>query len=130
MSATRAVGIHVGDDVETALGEQRARVRIGGVGELFERALHPPFGHRFARMLARIKPDLRVAAAHFEAVDRLAFEAGAEAAMSHALAFGGPGDEVVVALHRVGREIRSEEHTSELQSLMRISYAVFCLKKK
>src|SRR3546814_9495776 len=34
---------------------------------------------------------------------------------------------------RVGqqhRELRSEEHTSELQSLMRISYAVFCLKQK
>src|SRR3546814_3767212 len=30
----------------------------------------------------------------------------------------------------VPEEIRSEEHTSELQSLMRISYAVFCLKKK
>src|SRR3546814_7296113 len=30
----------------------------------------------------------------------------------------------------VERAIRSEEHTSELQSLMRISYAVFCLKKK
>src|SRR3546814_2519793 len=29
-----------------------------------------------------------------------------------------------------GSGIRSEEHTSELQSLMRISYAVFCLKKK
>src|SRR3546814_5924869 len=29
-----------------------------------------------------------------------------------------------------GAEGRSEEHTSELQSLMRISYAVFCLKKK
>src|SRR3546814_8837224 len=29
-----------------------------------------------------------------------------------------------------GRDDRSEEHTSELQSLMRISYAVFCLKKK
>src|SRR3546814_9097466 len=29
-----------------------------------------------------------------------------------------------------GEEIRSEEHTSELQSLMRNSYAVFCLKKK
>src|SRR3546814_4303914 len=28
------------------------------------------------------------------------------------------------------RNVRSEEHTSELQSLMRISYAVFCLKKK
>src|SRR3546814_9678707 len=31
---------------------------------------------------------------------------------------------------RAGRWRRSEEHTSELQSLMRISYAVFCLKKK
>src|SRR3546814_8147220 len=33
-------------------------------------------------------------------------------------------------LWRSGRRRRSEEHTSELQSLMRISYAVFCLKKK
>src|SRR3546814_10832975 len=31
---------------------------------------------------------------------------------------------------RLVRLFRSEEHTSELQSLMRISYAVFCLKKK
>src|SRR3546814_1131027 len=31
---------------------------------------------------------------------------------------------------RVSIHARSEEHTSELQSLMRISYAVFCLKKK
>src|SRR3546814_8716093 len=31
---------------------------------------------------------------------------------------------------RSHRRFRSEEHTSELQSLMRISYAVFCLKKK
>src|SRR3546814_9613976 len=30
----------------------------------------------------------------------------------------------------LGETLRSEEHTSELQSLMRISYAVFCLKKK
>src|SRR3546814_5456479 len=34
-------------------------------------------------------------------------------------------DAKVAAVH-----VRSEEHTSELQSLMRISYAVFCLKKK
>src|SRR3546814_1991167 len=39
-----------------------------------------------------------------------------------------PGQEIEGAL-RLGNE-RSEEHTSELQSLMRISYAVFCLKKK
>src|SRR3546814_13536782 len=31
---------------------------------------------------------------------------------------------------RLAHLLRSEEHTSELQSLMRISYAVFCLKKK
>src|SRR3546814_1038925 len=31
---------------------------------------------------------------------------------------------------RLSKRIRSEEHTSELQSLMRISYAVFCLKKQ
>src|SRR3546814_3416689 len=33
-------------------------------------------------------------------------------------------------LMKVRASLRSEEHTSELQSLMRISYAVFCLKKK
>src|SRR3546814_198358 len=33
-------------------------------------------------------------------------------------------------LHPFDRQFRSEEHTSELQSLMRISYAVFCLQKK
>src|SRR3546814_2622520 len=32
--------------------------------------------------------------------------------------------------HPAAFRLRSEEHTSELQSLMRISYAVFCLKKK
>src|SRR3546814_5954871 len=32
--------------------------------------------------------------------------------------------------HHARAGLRSEEHTSELQSLMRISYAVFCLKKK
>src|SRR3546814_6553488 len=66
-------------------------------------------------------------------------------------AFGGAGAEVVIEEFLTGEEAsffaltdgghvvafgsaqdhkRSEEHTSELQSLMRISYAVFCLKKK
>src|SRR3546814_10397276 len=35
-----------------------------------------------------------------------------------------------IAIWRSRKSDRSEEHTSELQSLMRISYAVFCLKKK
>src|SRR3546814_10372490 len=37
---------------------------------------------------------------------------------------------VVDHLRRIDVAIRLEEHTSELQSLMRLSYAVFCLKKK
>src|SRR3546814_3171953 len=40
------------------------------------------------------------------------------------------GDDVIVFEQSVDAIGRSEEHTSELQSLMRISYAVFCLKKK
>src|SRR3546814_958135 len=40
------------------------------------------------------------------------------------------GSVAVRAGQRVARGDRSEEHTSELQSLMRITYAVFCLKKK
>src|SRR3546814_5180051 len=44
---------------------------------------------------------------------------------------GVPGMPAVKNLGKVGvQSSRSEEHTSELQSLMRISYAVFCLKKK
>src|SRR3546814_2662811 len=35
-----------------------------------------------------------------------------------------------IVLYKDRDRVRSEEHTSELQSLMRISYAVFCLKKK
>src|SRR3546814_3728026 len=64
------------------------------------------------------------------------------AATDHA--FGGQADQRIGALHLLqrvdkaieqgaitGRRVqRSEEHTSELQSLMRNSYAVFCLKKK
>src|SRR3546814_8545710 len=40
------------------------------------------------------------------------------------------GGEVVAERRALALAQRSEEHTSELQSLMRISYAVFCLKKK
>src|SRR3546814_1550108 len=46
---------------------------------------------------------------------------------------GGGRGAFIGAVHRMAARLddqRSEEHTSELQSLMRISYAVFCLKKK
>src|SRR3546814_3674266 len=89
--------------------------------------------------------DRRVTAAHV-AVDRrvadrvLALVAGSQhqpaelVAQRHQQRAAGARLQVLLggvwlaALERIGQ--RSEEHTSELQSLMRISYAVFCLKKK
>src|SRR3546814_7206393 len=49
---------------------------------------------------------------------------GAECAIRRELPFSG------TAPIQITLSLRSEEHTSELQSLMRISYAVFCLKNK
>src|SRR3546814_10736660 len=53
---------------------------------------------------------------------------GAASCLARVAAFGLDAVGDGVAAHRLA--VRSEEHTSELQSLMRISYAVFCLKKK
>src|SRR3546814_3154858 len=52
---------------------------------------------------------------------------GMAAQICYEIIFSG---KVVDKAHRPDFLFRSEEHTSELQSLMRISYAVFCLKKK
>src|SRR3546814_9414824 len=83
------------------------------------------------RRIVRLEDDVpRGRVAKFEELD--AVGAGDER-------IGGiAGNEGAVALtqhflaeaHLAGEDERSEEHTSELQSLMRISYAVFCLKKK
>src|SRR3546814_10595450 len=56
---------------------------------------------------------------------RSCWECG-KAAQDHAARILGEADAQI----RLTNRSRSEEHTSELQSLMRISYAVFCLKKK
>src|SRR3546814_2649556 len=56
-----------------------------------------------------------------------------EAAANGSTSLSRNGNRDIIAKLKVRREcpqLRSEEHTSELQSLMRISYAVFCLKKK
>src|SRR3546814_2721486 len=87
-------------------------------------------GRLFAPMPAKV---IRVAAGVGDRVARgdvlLVLEA---MKMEHGVA--APADGVVAALavaegDLVEEGARSEEHTSELQSLMRISYAVFCLKK-
>src|SRR3546814_6865731 len=81
---------------------------------------------------AGLVADLGIAAGRAEPylVDRLVLserglEARDESVVDRAL-----GEEDRLGTLFPGGELRSEEHTSELQSLMRISYAVFCLKKK
>src|SRR3546814_6747273 len=49
---------------------------------------------------------------------------------SKAVVLTGYGDQKETLITHLTDNVRSEEHTSELQSLMRNSYAVFCLKKK
>src|SRR3546814_6225174 len=56
--------------------------------------------------------------------------------LDNAIKYSSPASLIRIAAVPMGQDVRvsvedrSEEHTSELQSLMRISYAVFCLKKK
>src|SRR3546814_3051892 len=89
----------------------------------------------YESMAAKPTPEMAAARRDFDTFDDFC---------DHLLVFDeerGSGAEAVVGTYRVMRRegaaargqfytSRSEEHTSELQSLMRISYAVFCLKKK
>src|SRR3546814_5711983 len=87
---------------------------------LSRRRYRRPGAGRGAARLSR-RADARRAAARYGPAQRLiVFVSGA-----------GPLPHPTVQHNDLGGgEGRSEEHTSELQSLMRISYAVFCLKKK
>src|SRR3546814_1790929 len=79
---------------------------------------------RLAHMLAR---PYEATSAEAQMIKwRFDWDKAAESTAKIYRAFMPPSAQVVRHQDRV----RSEEHTSELQSLMRISYAVFCLKKK
>src|SRR3546814_1520820 len=94
-----------------------------------------------AEVVAILRADLDPRILPVENLRTKAESASQEVACRHGLRFHdreAPETRLRVIL-RVGKQItavrdfgqfRSEEHTSELQSLMRISYAVFCLKKK
>src|SRR3546814_4792242 len=82
-------------------------------------ALLPPVPETAATIAARLK------LSNAERKRLAAAQAPIDEATSEALAYRRGANGAVDALL-----LRSEEHTSELQSLMRISYAVFCLKKK
>src|SRR3546814_1774236 len=79
--------------------------------------------HTVSSIMLRLSAGPLLCVAHREGP----FKGPARSAHGVEPALRGPAEFVPGA---VGTGIRSEEHTSELQSLMRISYAVFCLKKK
>src|SRR3546814_10083596 len=85
---------------------------------------HPAVGREHLRLLARLGAGRGVGADDRDGVaDRLFHQLARRQQVEIEILF----DDAGIG----GGELhRSEEHTSELQSLMRISYAVFCLKKK
>src|SRR3546814_8465762 len=90
-----------------------------------------PVGESVSRLRARLRVLLRPALARLSRpVARAGFrdQAVRQDQRGRAPACGTGEARLCAAHDRAGH--RSEEHTSELQSLMRISYAVFCLKKK
>src|SRR3546814_4022571 len=102
--------------------------------------LHRNFDVLMAKIRAGEPLDDIAQRVHFRAQAAKAVDRCAKHAYALFSACGGRGIFTDFPLHRylfdiyaargVDIEQRSEEHTSELQSLMRISYAVFCLKKK
>src|SRR3546814_5881709 len=81
-----------------------------------------------ARMRANIRR-LADRLAPFDVVLRPHLKTAKSVDVARQLLAGGNGPATVSTL-RESEYFRSEEHTSELQSLMRISYSVFCLKKQ
>src|SRR3546814_4334830 len=96
---------------------------IVGVGA--SSGLGAAYGRRFAKAGYRVV----LAGRSAEKVEASAAEIQADGGQARALV-GDASQEEDAATFAAAAEARSEEHTSELQSLMRISYAVFCLKKK
>src|SRR3546814_6030893 len=111
------------------VADERERHRVGGIGEA-RRQKGEVGGDRVERAVDRaaggddrIVGHRLIVACFGQNLDGAAFDG--DVARDREPIAGARG----INLHLV-EGARSEEHTSELQSLMRISYAVFCLKKK
>src|SRR3546814_9654940 len=95
---------------------------------LLRKVVPGPDRRGFGEILALFTRRVRLGDLHFEVIDARRLRIGIGDARS-GQQLGDIGL-IIVADARHLRVGRSEEHTSELQSLMRNSYAVFCLKKK
>src|SRR3546814_10347286 len=123
-------------DAPEALFEPRIfagrRFPVGGEGELVEMDRQPhrvetPCRHRRDVGLGRVIVEPRAVEVRRPLLSNQFDEPGADAMLLSDLA---ELQHIAFLQHPSAEPHRSEEHTSELQSLMRISYAVFCLQKK
>src|SRR3546814_6578476 len=112
-----------GDDVFEGQPAMLDGLRLAVPTTLALDGMDPHVSQSFAAALSR----LSAAGARIEEIEVPEF-----AQLAAINAKGGFTSSEAWAWHRdlIARAARSEEHTSELQSLMRSSYAVFCLKKK
>src|SRR3546814_5865818 len=112
IAAVRDGGGEVSEAVEQPVHTLRSLLHLAQLDDRLVDRLHVRLKGGPSRRIERQKVQLvRLGGEHHRLVGDLALDLGVE---------------------RLGGldEVRSEEHTSELQSLMRISYAVFCLTKK
>src|SRR3546814_8259731 len=131
MLALGEQGFDRGDEADCLVDDKVRTWTIGAKADhllhiAISRELEPRGGEQF--VLTRVMRRRQCSADRFQHVDGRIAAALGNAALDDDMA-------VQNAAHRIGNRLvmvaalRSEEHTSELQSLMRISYAVFCLKK-
>src|SRR3546814_3908398 len=115
-------------------GVQTCALPIFRSGEYCGRkSIHAPCARKAASALALLWTDRlsRITIAWLEGRGQLGFDIGIEGVAIHrTMDHPRRGEPIATQARDEGLGSRSEEHTSELQSLMRISYAVFCLKKK
>src|SRR3546814_1457879 len=107
--------------------------RQARIGRLAPRRVHPLPEPRAERIhwILEIGPARRqVGAARGAKGAAFGFPAGGRRLRRHDLVGVHARDKIITRVELAHMVERSEEHTSELQSLMRNSYAVFCLKKK
>src|SRR3546814_6670834 len=104
---------------------------LGHAGAVVFDVDHQEVAHRARRQVQLPGAGLERIVGEVEehAIELLAVGFDAKAAIHLVHPAGASGADFRQGLAHLGEEIRSEEHTSELQSLMRTSYAVFCLKK-
>src|SRR3546814_6733224 len=114
----------IAHDLRRGIEAHRLRIEQRRAEDVGVMALHPRRGIGDQCETRGVALGKAVGAETLDLLEGLFGEVAFITARDHAI------DQLVAKMRNPARQLRSEEHTSELQSLMRTSYAAFCLKKK